>query len=87
MNKEYFITSICVHKILFSVLKEPKIPYRLSLDLRITFSHVSKIIKLLKEEGFIEEEIKDKRSKLIKLTDKGRIFTNQLKKVYDLLKK
>lgn len=86
MEKDYFITSKILHRVLFALLKDSKIPYRLSLDLRITSSQMIRIIKLLKKEKFVEEEQIDKRTKLIKLNDKGKEFAIQIKKSYDLLK-
>ena len=51
-----------------------------------TYSNLSKLAKLFEEEKLIKKTISDGRSMNIKLTEKGKLVTNELKKILEGLK-
>jgi len=51
-----------------------------------TYSNLCNIAKLFEEEKLIKKTISDGRSMNIKLTEKGKLVTNELKKIREELK-
>lgn len=46
--------------------------HKISINLKLTYAHVSMIIKWLEKDGIIVRKYVDKRKKIINLTDKGK---------------